>query len=547
MNVRCRLQIGLVFCILMNFSAVWAKSSIKSTNLKDITRFQDLPGGQYTMGYGIIDGEEKQLAVYDKTFGHPVLSKYWYFLLLGTMGINDLNLAQAVKSGQSKQKKKQKKKLSKYFSELFTGQGDRQLLYPKDLYKNKSLPWRSSCKKLSKLKKPPKEILLSCFKLDLKKSKKNRVLLKFLSKLHNRYQDEKISKEGLRDRLLKEAKFVLKDEGYFLEVSATRTVRPVKAIDIEAQYSSFPRALAWSVMTNVAKSSIAAVPGWGVQNLLVAVMERMFNLIEVTFLIRHGMALHLCYEALDGNKHSPFYGQDQKNLYAMVTYLKRSSTLLSAMIKGMFKSKKTVGQRYYKKVQERRKNLLATLVKKGLDVHVLPNSFYAVALKRDAEDKLVEFRVYSLIKHKMMRHSKPFVIVDFLNLKSEYFKRNALEGILVASSFLWIPVPLVHTAVKIAYKEAVIREIHRRQMHEAGFKGHLNHASAEFRKLLERLGFSKDESLFYLQKAFQVVEKREVNPLNLKRYDERVQMKSVEAWIKQRDPSYVPLVFNRNY
>ena len=98
----------------------------KSTKHADIVEWRDLPGGQYVLGLGV-DEVSKNLvpfAVYDKTFPHPRYGRFWEMLFLGTWGINDINLANAVIHLKNRSQHAKDKKAEEYVRQLVGGDED---------------------------------------------------------------------------------------------------------------------------------------------------------------------------------------------------------------------------------------------------------------------------------------------------------------------------------------------------------------------------------------------------------------------------------------
>ena len=99
---------GTIVKKIEHFTSKQTKLRNASTKLDDIIYFKDLKGGQYTLGFGYNKKTKliEALAVYDKTFSGPLTPSFWHTLLLGSLGINDLNLSKLQHSINKKKKKK---------------------------------------------------------------------------------------------------------------------------------------------------------------------------------------------------------------------------------------------------------------------------------------------------------------------------------------------------------------------------------------------------------------------------------------------------------
>ena len=302
------------------------------------------------------------------------------------------------------------------------------------------------------------------------------------------------------------------------------------------------------VSTNLIKSAFNAIPVYGPPQVVVALLERAFNLVETKYLIRHWMAMNLVLEALDGHETSPFYNKLNRNqLYDSIVYLKRSNTMLSGIISSLLTKKRIDGlaSRYVDSIVKQRNKMKRYLIRKKKGrIHFFKNSYYALQIKRNSLDELTELRFYSLIKQKFFRR-RPITVVDLLHPKKEIVKRNIMESILVGSSF--VPVPVAQSLLRLIYKEVFIREIHRRQMHEAGFKGFLNNHQDEIYKVMREENFTDCQIQYFIDKAYHIIAARKMNPLDLDHFEELNHVQGVEAWISSKDLNYSPVKFAPKY
>ena len=80
-------------------------------------------------------------------------------------------------------------------------------------------------------------------------------------------------------------------------------IKPTKIIDLKGKkYFTKNKLQSWAIQTNVAKVLTSIIPIYGIPQLITALMERVFNFVEVLHLIRSARALNLVVEALGGNK-----------------------------------------------------------------------------------------------------------------------------------------------------------------------------------------------------------------------------------------------------
>ena len=108
--------------------------------------------------------------------------------------------------------------------------------------------------------------------------------------------------------------------------------------------------------------------------------------------------------------------------------------MISALLRNAISKRATMGERYVKKMNEKRHSILEYLERKKYRVLPFGNSFYALGTKRDEAGELQQFKIFSLVKRKMFRR-KPIVLVDFLHPNKELTKRTVMESILESTIF----------------------------------------------------------------------------------------------------------------
>ena len=518
------------------------------TQIEAITRWRDLPGGNYVMGYGPhpVDTEkEVALAVYDKTFRSLLspgfMKKSWLF----AFGYESRGL-----SNMARELRRSHKKTGAIVEETFEEFID-ELQSTKTTIVFKKIFWKDSYWKWKPDRKPdssgPDPEVIYLDDIDVAAMMHNSKSFNKVKRKLPLVVSSQLTEEDTDDIVsaLQEAKLVRLPSGEYcyeggdIEMASP----PVKIIDIMGKYSSYRWALKYAVSAMVLKSAINAIPFYGPPQAAIFMMERVFNLIEAVYLIRHGMAISLALEALEGNTRSPFYGQlTQQELEDAVSYLLLSRTMISSLIINATGQEK-VFYHFWKFAQEKKQECLKALKKRGVEVFPLANSFYAVG-KKNRKDGKKSIKVYSLLKTKVFRPGKPINVVDFDHSRAEYRTRNAMEGLLAGMSFIATPVVNVGSALKLIYKEGFIREVHRRQMQEGGFRSLLLHHPQDFFDALSQAGYdTPEERQIYYMRALGIVEDREINPFDLKAVEHAHWRKKVENWISKKDPAYIPEPF----
>jgi hypothetical protein len=521
----------------------------QATKFEDIKRFENLPGGTYVLGYGIDPKSNKlvPLAVYDKTFAGPLNTRFWQNLFLSMVGINDLNLSNLKNSVSKKWKKKQKRKfISQLASSLNLEEHEDSNLkekYPCYWWKNPNIKWKKNHKPNMHGPAPEKIYLSSIefneiFKQKKRYGKFKKIFSKFIQiledDLNSKDVDKKIDEIGGSGSYFKKNK----DNTYSLYVISQEKSMPIKVIDLRGKDTSFKKALSWSASTNILKIGVSHIPIYGLAQVMVAMLERLFNLVEVAYLVHHGRALNNILEALDGNPKSPFFEKlNQEQLCDSIRYLKRSNTLISGMMSSAVIKKEKLGKRYWEKILERKQKSISYLQRKGFKIYPFDKSVYAVGVRKSEQGIIKEFKIFSLIRGKTLR-KKPHDIMDYIHPHKEHVRRNMLEAGLFLSNFFTIPVPLLGTAFKTLYKELAIRQVHRYQMQEFGFITRLHHNEAELRNILLKTGIAEEDLDSFVEDTYKQLFNRMLNPILLNEKQMQRHIKKVDLTLKKVDSTY---------
>jgi len=271
-----------------------------------------------------------------------------------------------------------------------------------------------------------------------------------------------------------------------------------------------------------------------------AVLERLFDFVEILYLQRQAQALNLIMEALDGNTKSPFVHKDLTVpiLRSGIFYLLRSNSMLSAVIRNTKNRNADIVEHYITHVNEKRTQSLKDLVHKGVELYQIPHTYFAVGVVREKSNpkKFTKLKIYCLGYTKLGRPGKPQTAVDYYHHSKEKHKRAMLNSILFGSNFIVIPfLPGVGSAVKLTYRELIVREFHRRQMWENGLLAHIVHNKNELANLfVEKLQLSQEEGNKLEKEAVQILETNRLSPFDLSVEEREVQGIKSELWIKHR-------------
>ncbi len=538
-----RFFIFLIFSQFFSYSLLAQKledpsSSYKPTQITEILEFKDI-SSSYTVGYGYEETGRQliPLAIYDKTFPNFGNRKQILHLLLASIGVGDFNLNEIISKVKKHHHKRKRKVLKDLIADDFLKtikKKNSNIIYPHDWWKNPNLKWKEKCKSILEEEKP-KRIPLDC--LVLKRSSFEDRIAKKVHSIVFRFLFE----EDTWIDVQKASYFYRKDDGnYELIVSEKeKKLAPTKIIDLRGYNSSFKKAYSWSIQTTLLKTLISQIPLPPYPQIVVAILENFFNYIEVLTLFKQSEALILLIEAYHGNKNSPFYGNlNEDQIKYSIRYLRRGEVFISSVIKNIFQKKELLADNYLKSCDEKSKKNFNYLEKKGYDLTQLGES-YALASKKDETGKLEELKVFSLLKRKTFRR-RPHSVVDFLNPKKDYAKRTILNGLLVGMNFIYIPIPVVPTLIKLFYKELFIREMQRYQAHEGGFRSFTDYHRDEIKKALEDQNVDPSKIEQYMTSIYEIIKLRSLNPLILTQEEREVRKKQSEQWISSHYKNYTP-------
>jgi len=528
-----------------------AKLEKKATPVESITEWKDLPGGNYVVGYGphpLHPETIVPLGVYDKTFRNFLSSNFVKNSFLYAFGFENRMLSDLARD-LNKTHKAQRGLTEETFEEFLAQlEGTEQTFFLKaNFWKNPHWKWKEGEK--PDPKGPAPEIIY-LGNADLHAMfKEHRAFQQIRKNFPALFANDTTPVE-IEEILLElaEAKLTRMPSGeYEFQGSGSfeHSIAPIKIIDFIGKKSSYTWAFQYAVSILLIKSVLSFIPVYGPPQLAIAMIERVFNLAEVVYLIRHGMALSLVMEALDGNNLSPFYGVfTHEQLEDASTYLLLSSTFISKIIINA-KGKDRVFHNYWKSIHRSRTRSIHALESRGVDVFPIENSFFALG-KKPRESGMHSLKIYSLVKQKVFRSAKPACIVDFEHTKAEHRTRNFLEWGLISLSAIQssILVPAVGSIVKLIWKEGFCREIHRRQIQESGFRALLLNHPQDFFDALTKAGYTtpSEQQLLYVR-ALGIIEDRETNPFDLKTIEHEYWRRKVEKWILKRDPTYIPEPF----
>ena len=500
------------------------------TQVEDIKKWEDLPGGRYTIGF-IENKETKELtpaAIYDKTFISSHSIQFWIRLLAATVGINDLNAANSIKEIKKKKKKKKEIRLSQ------------------DWWKNPNIKWQSP-DGLCPYKEAPHKVSLSKI---ISLPKNIDVINKHNKDIHKYLKIKNLSKKipfFQEDHIFLKKTYLIQDldGSYLLKFYTSKKEKPVKVVDLLAYDSSLHYAMNWAISTNVLKASLSFIPIFGMTQVIIAILERAFNFIETLYLMRHAATLELIVQALSDNKSSPFYNKlNKEEMIRAITYLLRSNSMLSGIILSKL-NKKDLVNKFLEKREKSYAKSIYYLNSKKISVTPLKGTGFALGIKNNPNKKTAatsikkKFKMYSLTKLQGLR-KKPYSLVNYLNTNKEIRKRNALEAGLIGTSLLFLPIPGLQSIIKISYKEGIIRKIHKHQMQEESLKATILNDPSVFKDLFSKQGFNEAETTYYYEKTLQQLERRKMNPLDLSFEEEHKNRRKVERWIMSKDPSYIP-------
>jgi len=519
-----------------------------TTQLQEISQWRDL-SDQYVMGIGA-DG--RPIAIYDKSFPVPFYPHFWRTWILATIGISDINLAN----------------LRKHFEKNPEGDVDFEAESHKDhskftvdgsIVSDPSLIWKDGKRPVSN--RPEKLYLKD---LDWKAMESRSLKLKsLLASYRTAYEylekHEELPLEMTRHEKLLDMVFELQPDGtYQFHDNDQGMLRPVKVIDLQHPDSSYSRAASWAGLTIILKTALMESPIYGTGNAIAAVLERVFDFLELLYLTRHGQALELVLEAKNGSTNSPFRTLSADELNAAGRYLIRSQTMISSLIYNKYKDlqlgeegKSQLLSDWAEGVDQVKERSIEYLSQRPGHFTVLPNSYYALRYNVNEDSgKLEKLKIYLLARSEWMNLGKhPIVGVDFLHPNQGMNQRRVLQAILFTSNFIWTPFPMVASVIKLLYKEVFIRNLHRTQLWESGLLAHIHNNPGEISSILmDRVNFTQDKAKAYEDLAVHILERRRMNPLDLDNILTPAYQRKVEAWLRNQDSSYHPWSeFNANH
>ena len=122
---------------------------------------------------------------------------------------------------------------------------------------------------------------------------------KLIMHLASRWSGKNLSKQEQFAKFLGESKMVRMQDGFYRLVVDYRKYAspPAKVIDLRGKYSSYKQAFGFAAVNAIAKGMVAMVPALLLVSTVAAMLERLFNLIEASYLTRHTMALNLIVDA----------------------------------------------------------------------------------------------------------------------------------------------------------------------------------------------------------------------------------------------------------
>ncbi len=542
-HYRCLIFLATLNAYILS-SPLFANKESRGTKLHEIEKWKDLNGGQYVLGYGRDEsGELVPFAVYDKLFPSPSYGRFWRASLLGIFGISNIHTPPLNLLEKTNRKARQKKAAKDIHRLLFMEKGTD--IFPEDWWKNPNLQWKPG-KKPDLFSQAPQSINFADLVFDTEQKDKKIILQKQLdlfTKFSEILHESHAEASPKIQNLLQNAQFQRQTDGtYSLVLLRDDTpIRPAKIIDLRGQYSSYKTALLWDGITDLTKQLTNALPIPILASFIYLGLERFFNLIDVIYLTHHAMAMSLVMEALDGNTESPFYGAlDEQELQKAVTYLKRSSIFHFDLVANALIKKELVAKKFIDEVEKKRTQSISYLQRHHFKVYPLPRTYYALGIKRKDNNSFKDLKVFSLLKNSFFGR-KPHDAIDFLHPNRELRKRQAMELILAGTCLMQLPIPFLASIIRTLYKEIFIKEIHRRDVAEAGLKGYLNHSRQGLVEALLAEGFPTSQANEMVSQAYKMILRQEMNPIELDPEEEDSYKRKVEAWIVSKDPSYVPV------
>ena len=497
---------------------------------------------QYVVGLGRNEqtGELEPWAVYDKTFNEPLFHDLWTTLKVGFMTRENIHNHQLTLKRMKKADTVQLFLSNVLFcSNATTSQS---INVSAEFFDDPLLIWKEG-KRPVDIHHPTRPIAFDDFEW----------LQMFIS--HPELQplitcvadlNDLVNPRSVKRRPLHHCYFQLQEDGsYRLPLNRSKTIQPVKVIDLKFPMSSFQPAITRAVFTNAIKGGLSGIPFYGPTQTMSALLERVFDFTDILYLQRHSQAQQSVLEALDGSDTSPFSHPvfTTAMLETATFYLLRTNIMLSGVIVNSVSANATLAANYIKKVDFKRQQAIEMLELRGFTVIPLPNSYYAVSYMRDpTTGQLTKLKLHSLGFRKIARSKKPHAAVDLFRPHRERRKRLVLQYLLTMANFFYVPLPAVGGVCKMIYKEVFVREIHKRQMWEAGLLGHIEHNPGQLSGILQsELRMDQHFADHVEAQCILILEERRLSPFDLSQEEKENHRAIVETWIRQHDPDYTSL------
>ena len=498
---------------------------------------------QFVVGLGRNEetGALEAWAVYDKTFNEPLFDNLKETLRVGFMTRENIHLHQ-----QALKRMKHADTVPQFLTNvLFSSNAttSQSINVSADFFSDPLLIWKEG-KQPADLMHPTRPIAFDDFEW----------LQMFIS--HPELQplitcvadlNDLVNPRSIKRWPLHHCYFQLQADGsYRLPLNRSKTIQPVKVIDLKFPMSSFQPAVTRAIFTNSIKGGLSGIPFYGPTQLMSALLERVFDFTDILYLQRHMQVQQLVMEALDGSDTSPFSHPvfSRAMLESSVFYLLRTNIMLSGVIVNTWIANDKLTSSYLAKVDFKRQQAIQLLEKRGFTVIPFPNSYYGLSYMRDkTTGRLCKLKLHSLGFRKIARSKKPHAAVDLFKPHRERRKRLALQYLLTMSNFFYIPIPAVGGVCKMIYKEVFVREIHKRQMWEAGLLGHIMQNPGQLSGVLQsELRMNQRFADHVEAQCILILEERRLSPFDLSQEERESHRAIVETWIRQHDPEYVSLV-----
>ena len=497
---------------------------------------------QYVVGLGRNEqtGQLEPWAVYDKTFNEPLFDTLWTTLRVGFMTRENIHSHQLALKRMKKADTVQQFLLNVLFSSNATT--SQSINVSADFFTDPLLIWKEG-KQPRDVHHPTRPIAFDDFEW----------LQMFIS--HPELQplitcvadlNDLVNARSIKRWPLHHCYFQLQEDGsYRLPLNRSKTIQPVKVIDLKFPMASFQPAVTRAIFTNAIKGGLSGIPFYGPTQTMSALLERVFDFTDILYLQRHFQVQHMVLEALDGSDTSPFSHPvfTRAMLETATFYLLRTNIMLSAVIVNTASANATLATNYINKVDFKREQAIVLLQERGFTVVPLPHTYYALTYMRDPETgRLTSLKIHSLGFRKIARSKKPHAAVDLFRPHRERRKRLFLQYLLTMANFFYVPIPAVGGVCKMIYKEVFVREVHKRQMWEAGLLGHIQHNPGQLSAILQsELRMNQRFADHVEAQCILILEERRLSPFDLSQEEKEHHRAIVETWIRQHDPDYTSL------